>query len=99
MRLHAEVALDHRARGAVSGGTTEAMITARRPAGRRRDTSEQVRHQQPELVGRPLAQRRQAPAVHQRLAIEDAEDDVRVADVELEHRSKRSNGSAGPESD
>ena len=35
----------------------------------------------PELVGRALAQRLQPPALNQRLPVEHADDDVRVADV------------------
>ena len=41
----------------------------------------EIRNEDAELVGRALANRRQPPAVHQRLAAKDADDDVRVADV------------------
>ena len=42
---------------------------------------EEPRHEDAELVGGPLAQRRQAPVVHEALAVEDANGHVRVADV------------------
>ena len=46
-----------------------------------RVVAEQADHHQPDFVGRPLAQRQQPPAHDEPLAVEDAEDDVGVADV------------------
>ena len=43
---------------------------------------EQPVDQQAELVGRPLPQRLQPPALDERGAVEDAEHDVGVADVD-----------------
>ena len=43
--------------------------------------SAKVRDKNAELVRRPLAQGRQPPALGEALAVEDAQDDVRVADV------------------
>ena len=43
---------------------------------------EQPVDEQPELVGGPLAQRLQPPAVDQPAAVEHAEHDVGVADVD-----------------
>ena len=42
---------------------------------------EQPGDEDPELVGGPLAQRGQAPAVGEPLAVEDPDGHVRVADV------------------
>ena len=43
---------------------------------------EQLRDPDADLVGRPLAQRCQPPALDEPLALEHAEHDVRVADVD-----------------
>jgi hypothetical protein len=49
---------------------------------------EQSVDEKPKLVGGSLAQRLQPPALNERLAVEHAEHDVRVADVNREkHRA------------
>ena len=51
---------------------------------------EQAVDQQAELVGRPLAQRLQPPALDERGAVEHAEHDVGVADVDREQHQQLS---------
>jgi hypothetical protein len=41
-----------------------------------------VRYQNADLVGGPLPEGRQPPAFREPLAVEDAEDDIGVADVD-----------------
>ena len=65
----------------VSGGTTDPMtmpVTLRRIE---RAVLEELRHPDADLVGRPLAQRRKPPALDEPLALEHAEHDIGVADV------------------
>ena len=65
----------------VSGGTTDERMM---PLMRLRSTPlcrEELRDEDAELVGGPLAQRLQPPAVGQPLAVEHAEHDVGVAYV------------------
>ena len=66
----------------VSGGTTEAMHDARDLLARDPVVVAEVGHQDAQLVGRPLANRRQPPAVDQLGSLEHADDDVGVADVD-----------------
>ena len=66
----------------VSGGTTEAMTMPEISLCLISYAIAQIRDEDAQLVGRALADRREAPAVHQRLAAKHADDDVRVADVD-----------------
>ena len=65
----------------VSGGTTDAITMPEMSALPDLVAIAEVGDEDAELVGRALADRRQPPAVHQRLAAKHADHDVRVADV------------------
>ena len=87
-RLAAEVALRHFRRSAASA-SARPTPSRRRPPGRSSSWPCWNNWTQPHahLVRRPLAQRGQPPAVKQAVAVEHADDDVGVADVECEeHR-------------
>ena len=73
--------------GRVSVGTTDASTTASTSAGASRPCWNSCSTPHAHLVRRPLPLRGQPPAVKQPVAVEDADDDVGVADVEGEqHR-------------
>ncbi len=65
----------------VSGGTTEAITMPEMLLEAHVMVIAQIGHEDTELVGRALADRREAPAVHQLRALEHANHDVGVADV------------------
>ena len=72
---------DHARIVPVSGGTTDPRMIAANLDPLDAAVREQPVDEQPELVGGALAQRLQTPALDERVALEDAEDDVGVADV------------------
>ena len=66
----------------LSGGTTDADDRPFEPVVQL--IADELPGQDAVLVERPLPRRRQPPGVHQLIAAIDAEDDVRVADVDDE---------------
>ena len=81
-RRHAEIALHHRADRPGQRRHDRAEDDAADPDALDPAVREQSVDQQAELVGRALAQRLQPPTLDERRAVEHAEDDVGIADVD-----------------